>query len=1242
MPFAPSNRTITAPSGASVIKFGRNTPAAAPVAEFIGAPVSGTAPLAVTFTDQSTGIVSSWAWDFGDGQTSTSQNPTHVYAAAGTYTVALTVTGPGGSNTRTRSSYVSASAAPSGGTIASLTLTADATGAYPYCVGHAFAPGDLPAGTALSGVQMTVKSTWPDGSAKIAVLAGTRSLTGGVGATLDLAAGTAPTGPAITAAALRATGIAAAFDAGVYGSAAWAAGSADWESPFLAWVSGPVMSSWIFRKPFSSDAHLTAWMEVRMWSTGDVEVLPWIENGYLNVASPGDRPETYTFDLDGVERFSAALPVWHHTRAPLISGATLSYWRGATDKTVWAKHDSAYMAQTGLVQRYVAGAFKSSIPAFPTGDNRGAKGTFEPYQTISPTNSNHSSAMGQPGGHASIAVQPVWEAIALTVNSRLGTEQCLRESYLFGYYHVHYRDEATNRPLRFTQHPTTKFSATPSDAVIGFKDVQAGAGTAVAYPASLPSGGMRWLPSHQPAAPLLAYLMTGRFWFVEECQFIATANYLSIQPAWRGNSSALALPNGQQMRSAAWMARNLFIAACVTPDDDALHPDFEAAVDANIDHCHGRQSNPLGMFETGARYWDGVTESIGGAQAWQYDFWTGAWGRLMAFRLGSTAAARQKARQFFDWTSRSVVGRIGTTASTDFLYRFATTQAAGGSRVPFVWPGSGISMDVTGTTVSGTYPDYAGGTGPWFSDWGAIYTALIEGQDGYSGGKVDGALGGGFWLDLDGWWGNMMGAIAVCAALDAPGARAAMARLTSASNWGDWLSAISGTTARMTNGLDYYALPVESFGIPTAGQRLNINLNNASDVDYDLQVSGAGPYDEWWNGYGTYRSFTQMVSAWSGGIDAPGYGVAGAAVVFGGGHGANQGMFAYLFDRYTRTWKQVGAPRNLPATVAWSGWEFGYVPNNYNPAIDLRDQDWYDYDHNGSRIILIDHTYNTIVYIGPEDGGGPDGSLLIPTAAKTQEPSQGAKFSPRLLSLTDGTMTRALATAPNTAAVTDKLNTLHDTTRKRVWYLRQGSSTAHYLDYSSGFPGTWGTHTLRDEANAIYTAFPEKREISFCPDADAAIMFSVPDALTTDATLSIVIFDMSTGVPVKLNRTLPTTTIKHGGQWLAAPWCSPQQAFYLYEGMGDTFCTVLRPSSLDFSTATFAWSRESFSGPTPPARNTPVGAAAADAWGAFRRFVWDANVGCFEWHDGPLPTGVVDGTNRDGIVQLWRPPGAVI
>ena len=78
----------------------------APVAAFTSDKTSGAAPLTVQFTDQSTGSITSYAWDFGDGGTSSLKNPAHTYTAAGTYTVNLTVTGPGGSDSEVKTSYI--------------------------------------------------------------------------------------------------------------------------------------------------------------------------------------------------------------------------------------------------------------------------------------------------------------------------------------------------------------------------------------------------------------------------------------------------------------------------------------------------------------------------------------------------------------------------------------------------------------------------------------------------------------------------------------------------------------------------------------------------------------------------------------------------------------------------------------------------------------------------------------------------------------------------------------------------------------------------------------------------------------------------------------------------------------------------------------------------------------------------------------------------------------------------------
>src|SRR6059036_3725166 len=80
------------------------TGALIPVASFVGTPTNGLKPLAVTFTDNSTGTITNRLWNFGDGATSNTVATTiaHIYSTAGTNTVTLTVTGPVGTNAQSR------------------------------------------------------------------------------------------------------------------------------------------------------------------------------------------------------------------------------------------------------------------------------------------------------------------------------------------------------------------------------------------------------------------------------------------------------------------------------------------------------------------------------------------------------------------------------------------------------------------------------------------------------------------------------------------------------------------------------------------------------------------------------------------------------------------------------------------------------------------------------------------------------------------------------------------------------------------------------------------------------------------------------------------------------------------------------------------------------------------------------------------------------------------------------------
>lgn len=95
-----------------------------PVASFVATPLAGSAPLTVTFTDQSTNIPTMWSWTvapmtgvtYTSGTSASSQNPVMQFANAGSYTITLTASNQVGSDDSTIVQYINVNYCGSGAT----------------------------------------------------------------------------------------------------------------------------------------------------------------------------------------------------------------------------------------------------------------------------------------------------------------------------------------------------------------------------------------------------------------------------------------------------------------------------------------------------------------------------------------------------------------------------------------------------------------------------------------------------------------------------------------------------------------------------------------------------------------------------------------------------------------------------------------------------------------------------------------------------------------------------------------------------------------------------------------------------------------------------------------------------------------------------------------------------------------------------------------------------------------------
>ncbi|WP_255333392.1 lectin like domain-containing protein [Methanocalculus taiwanensis] len=127
----PRYETIVLPA---VIQVGEGT--RIPVANFTANRTLGSTPLAVAFTDLSTGNPTSWSWQFGDGTNSTERDPIHPYTLPGTYTVQLRVENSAGGSTIIWEDYITVLPQASDMIIGagSLNVATGMTGAIPVSI----------------------------------------------------------------------------------------------------------------------------------------------------------------------------------------------------------------------------------------------------------------------------------------------------------------------------------------------------------------------------------------------------------------------------------------------------------------------------------------------------------------------------------------------------------------------------------------------------------------------------------------------------------------------------------------------------------------------------------------------------------------------------------------------------------------------------------------------------------------------------------------------------------------------------------------------------------------------------------------------------------------------------------------------------------------------------------------------------------------------------------------------------
>lgn len=643
----------------------------------------------------------------------------------------------------------------------------------PFTFGHVFKQGDVPSGSYvdsdLTDWQCVPTTTWPDGSLRHAIISGRATCTQNV--RKDIALSVSVTDRSGTV--LTETDLAAALPTvTIQGGSHTTTLSSLINTAALhrTVCTGPVMSNWIYRHPVTSSNHLVVWIDVRLYKGGRVEIFPWVENAYLTVANPTNDVRTWTVTIGGTQVFSQSINIKHHTRIPLISGSSFSYW--TTDPAIVPVHDTDYMMASKMVPNY----------GWTTSETTLANGNTDcPItQTYTPNwIGNIPSGMAAAGYQPHIGVLPAWQAAYLSSGADARAYRAtIANGLAAGSWSVHYRDSATHEPFLFSDYPSAsiEWSSTPT--------IPAGAGG---------TNGTHD-QAHQPSLAYLPWLISGRWFFLDEMLFWHGRNYLYMSPSSR--EYELGVVFQEEVRGRGWHLRTLaqILASYPTELDGAKSGDatmlaeLKASWEANTSAYEGRYvtgtrdsgawANNLGVLglysamETspygteGVHWWDAP---------WMQDTLILAFGHAWELNLPQSAGSLASHQAVRDHGYKHAVGLAGDGSATQFNWRHFASY-----KMPY-------------TTQAGSYPV----SSDWLADWGDVYavyqvsgggewTALPNPDETEVGGSIyfesTPITSGSSWAT-----GSALAfhyaALAMAKEHGATGADAAWARITGSSSW---------------------------------------------------------------------------------------------------------------------------------------------------------------------------------------------------------------------------------------------------------------------------------------------------------------------------------------------------------------------------------------------------------------------------------------------------------------------------
>ena len=533
------------------------------------------------------------------------------------------------------------------GAVVGLTLqnaSATALAARIISFGQTFAADAVPAGQKLYAiingvqvaVQMDVKTTYADGSVKMALLTLQQpALAANASANVMLTLGGASSGQtalniaALTNPATYNTVVALAlhnadgsttplsYNVGKLLQQALASGGVSY------WQQGPLATQVRFDVPVAGSMHLT--FDVTLFADGSTATDVGFNNDIAMSASGG----TVTYDATITQNGAVAFQQAGITEYQYQTWNQIIYSNGAPQVNV--QQDIAALERTGAIQNYdlSAGVSNQLIAT------EAAKLGSATYGVLG--SGDITQYMPQTGGRPDIGVQPQWVTAWLMTQNATAAQYALAQAGFAGSVPWSFYDPTTGGQVTLTSYPTIWDDP---------RAAQNGMTSLTQSPAAPSLSGWTPDPAHEPDLTYVAYMMTGDRVYLDQLNAEATYDEIYDTPWDRNYAQGIVANSHDQVRQQAWSLREVVEAAAANPNGSAMKAYFTQLATNNIQYLLAETQT---LNEGQLSGWLPGTYGGGTVAPWEQDFLATSIG--MAAGLGIAGAT-----QLLAWETNFIAG----------------------------------------------------------------------------------------------------------------------------------------------------------------------------------------------------------------------------------------------------------------------------------------------------------------------------------------------------------------------------------------------------------------------------------------------------------------------------------------------------------------------------------------------------------------------------------------------------------